>query len=916
MESTQPQPTFLSCPSCSGRGRLGLKPCLSCQSRGLYLRSKGEFLYWDKKYSKKDLWQNRLQKIIASVFIFVLIVFVAFGFYSLFTFFQAMLSAGIFWSGLASFKDSQLLFFWLAVWVILYFYYRLSRADLKKRIPARPPEAAVSLEKTLPSANDAPLQFSKKLYRDISKTFSLEASAVILKSWQVAKKLGHPEVTPLHLLAAALVFKKTAAIFGRLGLPLRELENKISQAFLVFLKDKRGFLEPELSLDLKKTLLSAYALAANKRKTQVDLFDLLIAINVSDSPAGEVFFALDVEKDELQNVILWVETVHQFEKSRQEFGFLSFFKPRSGMNRAMTAIATPILNRFASDLTLLARKGYLEPCVARDAELERILSLAAARKPGVLLVGNPGTGKNTIISGLAQLMVAEQVPDSLKDKRLVNLSLAAIVSGAAASGSAEQRISAVLSEITRSGNIALCLTDLHNMIGVRTTAGELDLTEILSSVASRGRFFLLATTTPSDYKRYLEGAAIDQVLEKININEPEGNQAIQILEVASLPLEVKHQVFFSYDAIASAVALSSRYVHDRYLPEKGLTVLEDSAIAVHKERGKYSIIQKQDIARVVSDKTKIPLTQITEAESQKLLHLEEKIHEKMVDQEPAVKAIANALRRARAQLRDAGRPIANFLFLGPTGVGKTQLAKVVAEIYFGSAKNMIRLDMSEYQEESNVQRLIGSQQNPSGYLTEAVRQNPFALILLDELEKAHPEILNLFLQVMDDGRLTDGLGRAIDFTNAIIIATSNVGAQYIYDAIRQNQPYEKIKNGLIENQLKSAYRPEFLNRFDEIIVFKPLTQNDINQIAILLLGEVVQQMAAKGIKLEFTEPALYELAAAGFDPEFGARPLRRVIQEKVTNALAAYLIQGEIERRDTVIYDVGGKITVKKAKRL
>ncbi|NQU77486.1 AAA family ATPase [Candidatus Falkowbacteria bacterium] len=919
-ETQKPKSPAFVCPTCSGRGKAGVRSCSRCDGNGLYFWSNGLLYYWAKEINSTEIWQSRINRFLKVSFFILLGIFSFLGLFSLITFTLELIQSGTLWFGLTSIKDTRFFIFWLSVWVDLYFYYRFyKKPSAREQIIL--PENISKKSQNPPASWEEISSFPKKNSVDISLAFSIESLNLISQAWRIAKKLKHREVEPLHLLQVSLTHKKTAVVFGRLGLSLAAIQSKINSAFLNFFSDKNSIIPPRLSLNLKKTFFKAYLVAQAKRKnsaskTQVQLFDLLIAINNSSSPAREVLYALDVEKDELKNVVLWVETANELSQTRQKFSFLSRFKPTSSMNRAMTATATPILNRFARDFTLLARNGYLTPCVGRDDELAQIFKNAQTKKGGVLLIGNPGTGRTTIVGGVARRMVTEKVPRILQDKRLVSLSLAALVSGAG-TGAAEQRVSSCLSEIIKSGNIALFIADVHNLIGVQTVSGELDASEILASAVTGTRFFVIATTTPVDYHRYIEGTALDDALEKIKISEPKDNQAIQILEVKSLSLEAKHEVFFSYDSIATAVKLSDRYLHDRYLPEKGINLLEDAAFSVRSTRGKNTIIQKEDIARAVSQKTKIPLTKITEQESQKLLHLEEKIHEKMIDQEPAVQAVSNALRRARAQLRDAGRPIANFLFLGPTGVGKTQLAKVVAETYFGSVKNMIRLDMSEYQEQESISRLIGSAKSKiSGHLTEAARRNPFSLILLDELEKAHPEILNLFLQVMDEGRLTDGSGRVIDFTNSIIIATSNAGAQYIQDAIRKNEPYENIKRHLIENELKNSYRPEFLNRLDEVIVFKPLSQSEINQIACLLLAEVVRQMETKGIKLEVTEPAVIELAQAGFDPEFGARPLRRVIQERVSNALATAIIQGELSRRDTVIYDMGGKISVKKARHL
>ncbi len=403
---------------------------------------------------------------------------------------------------------------------------------------------------------------------------------------------------------------------------------------------------------------------------------------------------------------------------------------------------------------------------------------------------------------------------------------------------------------------------------------------------------------------------------KIEILEPEMNQAIQMAESKIGFFEAKYKVYFSYNAIAKAVELTGKYIHDKHLPAKAIDLLETVAVKVSQQKGSNSLVTEDDIASIISDITRIPITKITESEGENLLKLEERIHERMIDQEEAVKMVAASLRRARTELREAKRPIANFLFLGPTGVGKTELAKTVAEVYFGDEDYMIRLDMSEYQHQDSIEKMIGSSAGALGYLTEAVRKTPFSLILLDEFEKAHPDILNLFLQVMDDGRLTDGQGRTIDFTNSIIIATSNIGAVFIQEQIKAGTKIEEIKQKLIDEQLNKVLRPELINRFDGVIVFKPLTLGEVVKITSIMLNKVKQMLEAKGIGLEVDPLGANRLAEQGFDPKFGARPLRRVIQEQVENKIADKILAGEIKRRDTVIIDQEAKVEVRKGKKL
>jgi ATP-dependent Clp protease ATP-binding subunit ClpA len=422
-----------------------------------------------------------------------------------------------------------------------------------------------------------------------------------------------------------------------------------------------------------------------------------------------------------------------------------------------------------------------------------------------------------------------------------------------------------------------------------------------------------------DYRRSIEGkTSLAGMFTKAEIEEVDTENAILILEAKVGPIEYTQSVFFTYDALEKTVTLAQRYLHDRYLPEKAITLLEEVAVDVRKRHGKNAFVQAEDVARIVSEKAHVQVMKVTESETEKLLNLESIMHRRMIGQDEAVSAVAAALRRARTELRDPKRPIANFLFLGPTGVGKTELAKTVAEAYFGDENAMIRIDMSEYQDQGSISRLIGA---PPGYqgsgaggqLTEAVRSRPFSLILLDELEKAHPDVLNIFLQVMDDGRLTDGNGRTIDFTNVILIATSNAGTALIQQRITEGKSTEVIREELISSELGHFFKPEFLNRFDRIIVFKPLTKDEVVEIVKLMLAKVGHQLADRGISFIASDEAVRELADIGYDPTFGARPLRRAIQERVDNALANFLLQGQLGRRDTAILEAGGVIRVERA---
>jgi len=404
---------------------------------------------------------------------------------------------------------------------------------------------------------------------------------------------------------------------------------------------------------------------------------------------------------------------------------------------------------------------------------------------------------------------------------------------------------------------------------------------------------------------------------KVDLPEPNFNETVQILEAKTFAIENKYKIYFSYQSIEKIVKLTSNYVHDRFQPSKSIKILEEVAVMVRKSKGKNHLVTAKDVSKIISEKVNIPLGEVSVSESDKLMNLEELIHKRVIGQHEAVKMVSSALRRARAELRDESKPITNLLFLGPTGVGKTELAKTVAQIFFNNENDLIRLDMSEYQEKTSLARLIGVEgSEDGGVLTEAIRKNPFSLLLLDEIEKAHPDILNIFLQVMDDGILTYSSGRTIDFSNCIIIATSNAAAFYIQDQVTLGTDLENIKQNLLQTELRSYFKPEFLNRFTGIVLFKPLLPKEIEKITVLMLKKVSKRLESKGISFEASEEAVKELAKIGFSKEFGARPLARAIQQRVDNSLANFLLTGKIGRRDRVILEKGGEIRIEKAKKI
>lgn len=769
------------------------------------------------------------------------------------------------------------------------------RVDLKAIGRVTAPEAT-----TIPSLAAVERRF------DIATVCDDDTLTLIEEAYRLAAHLKHAQVEAIHFFGASLSTTAGAIVLARLGLKFDDLRESLQRRLANLMQGVTRFGAPAETL-----LTEAMLHALRTRRRTISALDFMAVAVREDDFLQELFAAKGTKLEELENVLAWMRIRDDLRQRYLDFQKAAAFKPTNNMNRSMTAVATPFLDSVSEDLTREAVYGRTELLIGRDTEMATIMRAIEGGGQSVVLVGPSGVGKQAIIEGIADLMVEERVPKVLQDKRLLKLSVPHIVSAQGGTG-AEERLLYALQQVARSGNVVLVIEDLHALVG---RSGGVDLASILASELAKGYTFVIATTTPQDYAEIVERSILSPKFQKIIIREPERNDAIQVVEAKLGLIEARHKVIFTYAAVAATVELSSRYLHESMLPEKAIELAKETALMVSKRGQPSAWVKKDDVAQIVGERTRIPVTEVSQDEGQKLLHLEERVHARVIGQEHAVKSIAAALRRARTELRSGSRPIANFLFLGPTGVGKTELAKATAEVYFGHENAMIRFDMSEYQDQASVTRLIGGTAQ-AGLLTEAVRKNPFALVLLDELEKAHPDILNLFLQVMDDGRLTDGFGRTVDFTNVILIATSNAGTQFIQDQVAAGMPLDTIRQSLLDKELRSLYRPEFLNRFDDVIVFSPLTMEDVVAIAYLMINKVRQLVAAKGMTLQVTDAAVHELAEAGYDPNFGARPLRRVIQEKLENPLAEYLLRGEVGRRDTIIFDRGSRLSVQKAPEL
>jgi ATP-dependent Clp protease ATP-binding subunit ClpC len=876
------------------------------------------FLFWGKRVDGFSIFLGRLKRFIdAVVTVFLFLAFLG-GTALLVLRVQATPVSEVLTAAFWQDPHSSLLAFWFGVICMCFWRYRRS-VEAERTQPVKPRAYGERLKDVTLPEPPALWRAVRKMRRrdrlDVSMSFTSAALKALDDSWSLARKLKHASVEPVHLFAGLLQSTSIAVVFGRLGIRFDQVKENY---YRLLAKLPQDDLATAFSGKVRDVLLQSYVEAYELKLPMVDVTEMFVAAIRADEGLQELLFDAGVTAQKAENVVAWIRVQELMRQRFKKFSAAAKFKPKSTMNRAMTALATPYLDRMSHDLTRSAASGYIDPVIGREREFESLFRVIEGGGKSVILVGQPGVGKEAIIEGVAQRMVEEDVPAILQDKRLLNLNIAQLVSGATAA-EAQERLLTALYEVARAGNIVLVVPNVAGMVGITSGSGEsIDLSQVFATELSRGYFFAIATATPREYSDALEGTPLGRALTKVEVPEMDENEAIRVLEAKAGMIEYQNGVFFSYDAVEAAVTMADRYLHEQFLPEKAIEIAKESALSVRNKKGKDAIITKEDVAGVVAEKTGIPLKQLTVEESQKLLDLESQMHQRMIGQDMAVKSVAAAMRRGRAELREQTRPIANFLFLGPTGVGKTELAKTLAEVYFGREDAMIRLDMSEYQDKAALYKLIGEPagEQSGGILSEAIRKQPFSLLLLDELEKAHPDILTVFLQVMDDGRLTDNVGRTIDFTNVILIATSNAGAPFIQEELRKGTAMEIIKDRLLAEQLKAHYRPEFLNRFDDIIVFTPLSEAEIVKIAGLMLKKVAKRLEEKGFLFEATDEAVAELAHAGFDPLFGARPLRRVIQDRVDNAIADIMLKGQLRRRDKIILEKGGTLRVEKARKL
>ncbi len=787
---------------------------------------------------------------------------------------------------------------------------------------------------------------------------------ILKEAKRISKKLGQNYIGSEHLLMALTFVSDTApfVVLQENGVTIQSIINILSQIPLA-----GGNFGAEKS-KYTKSAESILELAGNEAKrlesTEIGSEHLLIAVlKHLDCTAVKIILSL---KANIQKIYVDIMSACGVDGSTAKKEFVSLKK---GKNKSK-ASATPTLDQFSRDMTMDARMGNLDPVIGREKEIERVLQILSRRmKNNPCMVGEPGVGKTAVAEGIAYLIAAGDVPDTVRDKRLLSLDLSSMVAGSKYRGEFEERIKKVIAEVKNAGNVILFVDELHTIIGAGGAEGAIDASNILKPSLSRGEIQMIGATTRAEYRKYIEkDAALERRFQPVYVEEPTNEETVEILKGLRPAYEEHHHVEISDQALETAVSLSVRYISDRFLPDKAIDLMDeacsrkrlgfgkkakktlpleleiqvlsddienlleagdiDEAAELLKKQRKLEakldktkqnknvknvVVDAEDIADVVSVWTKIPVNKLTEQESKRLERLEEELHKRVVGQNEAVDAVARAIKRSRVGLKDPKRPVGSFLFLGPTGVGKTELSKALAEAVFGSEDALIRVDMSEYMEKHSVSKLIGS---PPGYvgfeeggqLSEKVRSNPYSVILFDEIEKAHSDVFNILLQVLDDGHITDSQGRKVDFKNTIIIMTSNTGAQRIIDpkklgfvtASNADTEHEDMKKNVMD-EVKQNFKPEFLNRIDDIIVFRALTEDDVRNISNLLLKELKQRVASQmEIQLKFGDAVKKLIFEKGYDKKYGARPLKRAIQTNIEDELAEAVLKGEIKRGDTV----------------
>ncbi len=794
-----------------------------------------------------------------------------------------------------------------------------------------------------------------------------KAKIVLDYAAKAALELGQNYVGTEHLLVGLI--RENDGVAGKImeanGVTDERVIEKIDT--LIGTGEPIEGVNPDATPRTKRVLQNSYIEARRLGHNYVGTEHILIAVlREGESIAVKILLELGISPQKLYGEIL---------NLLNEGGGGEAFEPTEDGGKVRGKTNAPTLMKFGRDLTKMAKEDKLDPVIGRDEAIERVVQILSRRtKNNPCLIGEPGVGKTAVAEGLARKIAAGEVPEILKDKRVVTLEMSSMVAGAKYRGEFEERLKTAMEEIHKAGNIILFIDELHTIIGAGAAEGAIDAANILKPALARGEIQVIGATTLNEYRKHVEkDAALERRFQPVTLSEPTEEESIEILKGVRDKYEAHHRVKITDKALESAVKLSVRYVSDRFLPDKAIDLvdeaasririktltappdvkdLEDKIGEVRKEKeaaitvqdyekaaklrdeekdlvkeleetkegweknnsSNEAVVTESEIAEIISMWTGVPIKAIEETESERLLKLEEILHERVVGQGEAVSAVAKAIRRGRVGLKDPKRPIGSFIFLGPTGVGKTELSKALAEAMFGDEDSMIRIDMSEYMEKHTVSRLVGSPPGYVGYdeggqLTEKVRRKPYSVVLFDEIEKAHPDVFNILLQILEDGILTDSQGRRVDFRNTVIIMTSNLGARKITDVPKSlgfstddgngERSYEKIKSEVM-GELKQAFRPEFLNRIDEMIVFHQLENDDIKEISAKMLDRLADRLKENKITAEISEDAISKIAEEGFDPIFGARPIRRVIQSKIEDMIAEKMLDGSISSGDSI----------------
>lgn len=766
--------------------------------------------------------------------------------------------------GLSILSFSIFLFFW---YLNAFFRFRISRF----KPPLSLKEASSRLEEI-----------------DFAQFFNYKAALLLKKT---IKSRNKSSVSLLYYLLRDCYF--TSFVFSRLLLDKESLLNGVAS-----LKD--GGVSEGISDCLKETMVRALSVAEKKNKEMIDSGDLLVALAETNPFLNDFLTRNDIRVKEVDFLVSWHDRSMRQSKKRRRFWEYENLTKIGSLGEEWVFGSGYLLKKFSENWTKKVSFSGFRKIIGHEEEVDAVERiLAGQNKNNVILVGEIGTGRTAVVDELAGKIFLGNSLEELNHKKIYKLRLHSLIANLEGKEDTEKVLDRLFSEAVSVGNIILVIENIHDFISGEERSGVVDISGVLEDYLKYPGFKIIGITNYKDYRRKVEPSKIiESTFQKVEISEISPDKAVKLCEMIVPGLERKHNVFITYQALIVAVDFSDRYLKSTFLPEKAMHLLEEAVVLASQKKKK--VLRKEDVAKIVSEKAEVPVGNVEREEKKVLLNLENEIHKRIINQEIAIKEVSRSLRRSRAQIDTRTGLIGSFLFLGPTGVGKTETAKAIAEVYFGSEKRMVRLDMSEYQNLSDISKMIGSK-DEEGVLTEKIIEDPFSLILLDELEKAHPDILNLFLQVLDEGHVTDGLGRKVDFTNCMIVATSNAGYQKIMEAVKEEVALKDVKKDILEELFeKGTFRPEFVNRFDGVILFEPLSKDNLANIAHLQLEKLKKNLKEKGIEFKITNDVKTKIVEISYDPVFGAREMQRIIQNKIGDTLASALLSDSIKSGDRV----------------